>query len=86
MVFDHLDKLGANAGYEFSLERIMIKELDDTTTGTILVGREEERFVNGPYITWGIEPYGIGLHSGHYDLEYGEAVDDFIDRITRGGL
>jgi hypothetical protein len=82
-VFDELEELDRDMSI-LTLQRIMLQgQPDDSITGCVLVERIPI-LPNAPFVTWGISPYGAGLHSGHYDMSEGGASADWLDRVRRG--
>jgi hypothetical protein len=88
-VFDELEKIATGTDPStILLRRIMLQEQNDydgSVTGCILVTRRRGQFVaDHQLVTWGISPFGVGLHSGHYDMNLDNANNDWLDRVRRG--
>lgn len=82
-VFDSLESIEERNGHTIELHQLLLKVWgDDAVTGCVLVKRA--RPAELPYVTWGIAPYDKGLHSGHYDMSFASAREDWIRRIDRG--
>jgi hypothetical protein len=82
-VFDSLEQIEGRKGNTVELHQLLLKVCDDdAVTGCILAKRTHPEEL--PYVTWGIAPYDKGLHSGHYDMGFASAREDWIRRIDRG--
>lgn len=81
-MFNELETIGKNLGYELTMQRLMLMaDTDGSISGVVLVRRPVS---HGPFVTWGLSPFGAGLHSGHYDMPAGLAYEDWVVRARRG--
>lgn len=83
-IFDELDKLGDRAGHPYELVDMSLQSRWDGVIEGVVLVRRTGFGTRAPYVTWGVMPHQQGLHSGHYDMDLGEAVDDWYKRVKRG--